>query len=259
MPSSRFLFSSCDDSRHAGDKSIRRLFLPFLKLGVLFLTLVGLIVFVRVFELESILDPAWADSHLRDSAQGGIGGGLLLYMALAAVLPPLGVPRQAVSALGGYAFGALFGAIFSSIGLAVGCAGAFFYSRLLARSALQRRFGKRIQKLDAFLSHSPFAMTIAIRCFPVGSNALTNLTAGVTSIPAPAFIGGSAIGYLPQTIIFALLGSGIRIDPVWRTGLSAVLFVLSTILGIALYRRFKGHQALAEESCLPPDEPGGQL
>lgn len=228
-------------------------------MSVLFLTLAGVVVFARVFELEGILDPAWADSHLRDpSGNGFVSSGVFLYLALAAVLPALGVPRQALSALGGYAFGALFGAIFCSIGLVAGCAGSFFYSRLLARSALQRRFGGRIQRLDAFLSRGPFAMTIAVRCFPMGSNALTNLVAGVTGIPAHAFIGGSAIGYLPQTIIFALLGSGIRIDPVWRTSLSALLFVLSSLLGFTLYRRFKGELALAGEAQCPANDPGAR-
>ena len=242
-----------------GGKNSLRLFLPVLKLGVLFLTLAGVVVFARVFGLEHILEPSWADSHLRDPAAGGLAAsGVLLYLALVALLSPLGVPRQALSALGGYAFGALLGVLFSSIGLVIGCAGAFFYSRLLARSALQRRFGKRIQRLDAFLSHSPFAMTIAVRCFPMGNNALTNLVAGVTGIPALSFIGGSAIGYLPQTVIFALLGSGIRIDPTWRVSLSAVLFVLSSLLGFALYRRFRGEQAVVEDEPPAPDDPGGQ-
>lgn len=243
----------------SGGKNSLRLFLPVLKLGVLFLTLAGVVVFARVFGLEHILEPSWADSHLRDPAGGGlVASGVLLYLALVALLSPLGVPRQALSALGGYAFGALLGVLFSSVGLVIGCAGAFFYSRLLARSTLQRRFGKRIQRLDAFLSHSPFAMTIAVRCFPMGNNALTNLVAGVTGIPALSFIGGSAIGYLPQTVIFALLGSGIRIDPTWRVSLSAVLFVLSSLLGFALYRRFRGEQAVVEDEPLAPDDPGGQ-
>ena len=81
-------------------------------MSVLFLTLAGVVVFARVFELEGILDPGWADSHLRGPAQGGfISSGVLLYLALVALLSPLGVPRQALSALGGYAFGALWGSL----------------------------------------------------------------------------------------------------------------------------------------------------
>ncbi|MDR2488342.1 MAG: VTT domain-containing protein [Desulfovibrio sp.] len=232
--------------RKAGDQahpSHSRLLHSTIKLGVLFLTLAGIGFFAHIFNLEDVLDPTWANSHLRDpSRETFTGGGILLYMLLVTLLSPLGVPRQALSALGGYAFGALFGVIFSSIGLIAGCSGAFFYSRLLARSFLQRRFGGRIQRLDAFLAHSPFIMTIAIRCFPIGNNALTNLAAGLTGIPASSFIGGSAIGYLPQTVIFALLGSGIRIAPLWRTTLSAILLIASSLLGFLLYRRFKGNQ-----------------
>ena len=246
-------------SHDAGKKNLSRTVLPFLKISLLFITLAGMVIFVRFFEMEGVLDPAWADSHLRGDPSGSFPiGGILLYIAMAALLSPVGVPRQALSALGGYAFGALYGVFFSSIGLTMGCAGAFFYSRLLARSTIQRRFGKRIQRLDAFLAHSPFAMTIAVRCFPMGNNALTNLIAGVTTIPAPAFIAGSAIGYLPQTLIFNLLGSGIRIDPLWRTSLSAILFILSSVIGFLLYRRFKGDQVLADETRGAPKDSGGR-
>ena len=226
---------------------ITRLLRPFLKIGVFFLTVVAVIIFVRVFDLESILDPAWADHHLRIASDGSLtgyaGSGTLLYIAMVALLSPLGIPRQALSALGGYAFGAFFGAVWASVGLVIGCAGGFFYSRLLARAALQKRLGNRIQRLDTFLSCNPLGMAIAIRCFPIGNNALTTLAAGITSITAWPFIVGSGIGYLPQTIIFALLGSGVRINPVWRTVVSAVLFVAATGLGFLLYKKFKGEQS----------------
>lgn len=211
-----------------------------LKAVFFFVSLVGLIVFVRVFDLQSVLDPAWADSHLAFSSESGAWKSALLYVSLVAALSPVGVPRQALSALGGYAFGAAYGILFASLGLVCGCAAGFFYSRLLARQSLRPRFGKRLRKLEAFLAQKPFAMTVALRFFPMGNNALLNLAAGLTGIPAAAFICGSAIGYLPQTIIFALLGSGIRVDPLWRTCVSGLLFLLSTAIGLMLYRKFKG-------------------
>lgn len=224
-----------------------------------FLALVAVAFLFRLLGLEEILDPAWADRHLRDSGQGGFAwNNALLYLAMTALLAPLGIPRQALSALGGYAFGALNGAVLCSIGLPLGCAAAFWYSRLLAGPALRQRFGKRIQRLDAFVSRSPFAMTAAIRFFPMGNNALTNLAAGVTSIPASAFIGGSAVGYLPQTIIFALLGSGVRVDPFWRIIVAAVLFALSSAVGISLYHKYKGEQLLDGVAETPVDNIGGQ-
>jgi uncharacterized membrane protein YdjX (TVP38/TMEM64 family) len=87
-------------------------------------------------------------------------------------------------------------------------------------------------------------MTLVIRCLPVGNNLLTNLAAGVSNIPAATFIGGSFIGYIPQTLIFALLGSGVRVDPVWRTTISGLLFAVSTLLGWMLYRRYRVEKTL---------------
>ena len=87
-------------------------------------------------------------------------------------------------------------------------------------------------------------MTLLIRLLPLGSNLVTNLVAGVSSVRATAFITGSMVGYVPQTIIFALLGSGISLEPELRITLSAVLFVLSGALGYYLYRRYKQDRKL---------------
>ncbi len=214
--------------------------LVLFKTGFLFLSILGVIFLVRAWDLQSVLEPSWADAHLRASAQSTTERAVLLYIGLVAILSPLGVPRQALSAVGGYAFGALHGLCYASLGLVLGCATGFFYSRFMARSLLRRYFGARVQKLDTFLSRNPFAMTIALRFFPMGNNALLNLAAGLTSISALAFIAGSALGYLPQTIIFSLLGSGIRVQPVWRVVVSGLLFILASGLGYFLYRKYRG-------------------
>jgi uncharacterized membrane protein YdjX (TVP38/TMEM64 family) len=213
-----------------------------LKPAAFFLTLVGAMVRVRIFDIQGILDPTWADVRLRAEAEGAF-----LYTALVVLLSPLGVPRQALAALGGYAFGAFQGTILACAGLVGGCAAGFFYARLLARSMVRRKLGKRIRRLDAFLSRNPFAMAAAVRCFPLGNNALTNMAAGLTSIPPLPFFAGSALGYLPQTISFALLGSGIRVDPLWNVALAALLFIVAAIVGIVVYKRCKGAEAVKDE------------
>ena len=59
------------------------------------------------------------------------------------------------------------------------------------------------------------------------------------SIGAAPFFAGSALGYIPQTVVFALLGSGINLEPELRIGASVVLFALSAVLGVHLYRRYR--------------------
>jgi uncharacterized membrane protein YdjX (TVP38/TMEM64 family) len=58
-------------------------------------------------------------------------------------------------------------------------------------------------------------------------------------VRAISFIGGSTIGYIPQTVIFALLGSGFNVDLEFRIILSIVLFLASILLGFFLYRKYK--------------------
>lgn len=204
-----------------------------IKGGILCLTAIGVIVAARILEIESLQDAAWVDKHLRG------GTGLLTFLATVALGSAIGIPRQALAFLGGYAFGAWYGLAWTSLGLTMGCASGFFYSRNLGREMIQRRFGERTRSIDAFLCRNPFLMAVMIRFFPLGNNALVNLAAGVTSIPAAPFILGSGVGYIPQTIVFVMLGSGIQLGAEVRIVLSSLLFIATSLLGFYLFQRFR--------------------
>jgi hypothetical protein len=47
------------------------------------------------------------------------------------------------------------------------------------------------------------------------------------------------VGYTPQNAVFALAGSGINLNPVFRIGLATALFIVSALIGVYLYRRFR--------------------
>ncbi len=188
------------------------------------------------------LNEQWIDSEIRGK---GVSGEVL-FVAVAAVATAIGVPRQFLCFLGGYAFGFAIGTALGLLASGLGCVITFFYARFFGKGLVQRLFAKRIKRLDEFLSDNPFSMTLLIRLLPVGSNLATNLVGGVTSAPALPFVLGSVLGYIPQTVIFVLLGSGIHLDPVLRIGTSAVLFIASGLLGVVLYRRFRRGKTLDE-------------
>ena len=121
----------------------------------------------------------------------------------------------------------------------IGCMVTFSFSRFLARRWIAAKFSDRIAKADDFFQANTFAATLLIRFLPLGSNFVTNLVAGVSKAGAAAFVGGSALGYIPQSFIFALLGSGITLEPGLRISLSVVLFLISAALGVYLFRRFR--------------------
>ncbi len=204
--------------------------------GLALLGMLGLTVYLfRVAGLSDALNTDWIDSHVRSRGLLGV----ITYVGLATFFSAIGFPRQLICFLGGYAYGYLLGALLGTLGTALGCAFSLMYARLVGRSFIKRRFGSKISRIDDFLSRSPFNMALTIRFFPLGSNLATNLAAGVTSIPAIPFILGSAIGYLPQNIVFALFGSGVNVSSNVQMIMAVILFVLSTLLGFRIYRKYR--------------------
>jgi uncharacterized membrane protein YdjX (TVP38/TMEM64 family) len=182
-----------------------------------------------------LLSRGWVDAHVRNQGMAGEA----VFVAVGAVATALAAPRQAVAFLGGYAFGVWRGTLMSVAAAALGCALGFWFARFLGRDLAARWMTGRMLRLDDFLSGNPFTMTLLIRLLPVGSNALTNLAGGLSSARAAPFLAGSALGYVPQTLVFALLGSGVSVGAHERTLLAAGLFVASAALGLYLYRRFR--------------------
>lgn len=193
---------------------------------------------LKVSGLGDMLDTHWVDSEIRGHGVAGEA----IFLVIGSVVIAAGLPRQAVCFLAGYAFGLGGGVLWASLASVLGCMGCFLYARLLGRDLVMHKFAARVRRVDDFLRDNPLTMTVLIRFLPVGSNLLTNLVAGVSSVrPLPFFVG-SILGYLPQTVVFVLLGSGIQVDPVQRVSLSILLFVASAILGVFLYKRLRhGH------------------
>lgn len=181
-----------------------------------------------LFKATGLEVTTWLDTAVKS---GGITG-KMLFIAVGALVTALGLPRQMVCFLGGYVCGFIEGsllALFASVG---GCIGSFVYARLLGRAVVLACFPDRICRIDAFLQSHSFATTLLVRLLPIGSNLLTNLAAGISGIRIRAFVTASTLGYIPQTVIFALLGSGMQIDIAFRVSLGVVLFLLSTLLGM---------------------------
>lgn len=202
---------------------------------VLIATLVAIAYGLKTLGLDSLLDESWIDSRIRDRGLAGEA----LFVAVGALAAAVGLPRQVIAFLGGYAFGFATGTSLALVAIVLGCATAFSYSRVLGRGLIAHRFGERIRRIDAFLGENPFSMTLLIRLLPIGSNLATNLAAGVSRVSAAGFIAGSAVGYIPQTMAFSLAGSDVDIDPVLRIGLAVALLAVSGSIGLVLYRKYR--------------------
>ncbi|MFH5925832.1 TVP38/TMEM64 family protein [Roseomonas xinghualingensis] len=180
---------------------------------------------------------AWVDHWIRGQGLWGE----LVFLAAGAAATAVGLPRQAVAFLGGYAFGAAIGTGLALLAQLLGCAASFGWARLLGREwaarRLEGRFGRRLRPLHDRLVANPFGATLALRLLPVGNNLALNLVAGLSSVALVPFLAGSGLGYLPQTLVFALLGDGVAVDRTAQLILGAALFLISVALGVWLLKR----------------------
>ncbi len=214
-------------------------------------TLIAVGFVVQSGVLGELLSEAWMDREVRGK---GIAGELL-FLGVASVATALALPRQVVSFLGGYAFGVVLGTLLALAGTGIGCVLSFFYSRAIGRPLVSTRLGARVQRVENFLATHPFWMTVLIRLLPVGNNFLTNLAAGVSRVSANPFFLGSLLGYVPQTLVFALAGSGVDLGATWRIGIAAALFVASGAIGASLYRKYRHGRTLGAEVDAALEEP----
>jgi uncharacterized membrane protein YdjX (TVP38/TMEM64 family) len=181
------------------------------------------------------LRSGWGRAALNTPAQAGP----VVFVLAGAAACALGMPRQVVAYAAGLGFGTWAGCLLALLAEVAGCAADFLWARLVAREWAARQIRGRLARLDQQLSRHPFGATLTLRLLPVGSNILLNLLAGVSGVAAAPFLLASAIGYLPQTIVFALLGGGVRVDRSEQVWLAAGLFVVASVLGIWLMRRIR--------------------
>lgn len=193
-----------------------------------------------------LLVSGWALTSLGlgDAVRQAGNHGPAVFAGFAAMACALGVPRQVVAYAGGLAFGFWEGSCLGLLAMVMGCLANFVGSRFAARDRVQawldRGQGRQLQRFDRFLSANAFTATLTLRLLPVGSNLVTNVMAGVSGVRAVPFVIASALGYIPQTVVFALLGGGV-LEGVWvNIALGIALFGVSSLLGLVLLRRSRG-------------------
>ncbi len=191
---------------------------------------------LRFLGVEEIVDKAWIDVYIRNQ---GLGGWILFVLG-AGIVTSLAVPRQVVSFLGGYAFGFWGGSVLTLFGTVLGCFLVFATARIF-RAQLAKKYitNEYTTTINTFFQKNTFSATVIIRLLPVGSNFVTNILAGISKARPLAFLTGSCIGFIPQTLIFSLIGSGFQVNTTKHILAGLLLFAISVAWGIWLLQKNK--------------------
>ncbi len=200
---------------------------------VLLVTLVASIAAVTAAGRSLPVD-AWAEM-----LRGGGTGAFTLAGLGGALATAVGLPRQLVATLAGYAFGAAAGFVLALFAATCGCALTMLCARRWLGAPVRGRWPHAVARLEALLRKDLFGKVVVLRLQPLGTNLITNLCAGVVGVRAGTFLAASCLGYVPQTLVFVLAGAGVRSGSRVELLTSGVLFVVSLGLGGWLVRRHR--------------------
>jgi uncharacterized membrane protein YdjX (TVP38/TMEM64 family) len=169
---------------------------------VLFVTVCVLV--VHFTPLKGLLDDL---ESLRNSLAGTGLWAPAVFFAIAALSIFVGAPRLPFCMLGGMLFGFVQGLLLAQVATLLGAYGPYLFARHSSGEFISRRL-KRIDSFARYLEDPTVLNVFWIRQIPIWG-AFTNLCLGSMGVSHGTFIMGSILGFLPQAILFTLIGSGL--------------------------------------------------
>lgn len=168
----------------------------------------------------------------------------LAFIAAYVVMTALSLPASGVmSLLAGALFGVWRGTLIVLLAASLGSTLAFWSSRYVFRSLVQRRFGRHLAAIDRGMRRDGVLYLITLRMIPVVPFFLVNLAMGLTALPSRSFILATQAGMLPATLAYANVGTRLGALDSPSAALSAemigslaVLAALPLLARYALYR-----------------------
>ncbi len=215
--------------------------MPIIKVSVVTL---GLAALVRLPGVRDYLQP---DRIRLLVAQSGWWSYATL-LALGTCLPIALIPRWPFAALCGFAYGIGGGALVASLSGLFGA--ALHYG--LAKSLLSRSERVAIENKPWFrtlqATPRPFLALTAVRLFPLSNFAVTNLVCGLLRIPLGCYLGASALGMLPSTVVYVMAGSGALEGDIRKMVWAVAVAGLAVPAAVLLLNRV---EPLMWAGCLP--------
>ena len=169
---------------------------------------------------------------------------VVLYVAVYILQTAFSLPGGAIMTLaGGFLFGSVLGTIFVNVGATTGATLAFLAARYILRDWVERKFGKRIEPVQAGFAQNAFSYLLTLRLIPAFPFFLVNLVSGLTRIPLGTYVIATSIGIIPGSFFYAFAGKQLgSINSLAEIASPPVLLAL-TFLGLLalvpiLHRKF---------------------
>ncbi len=154
------------------------------------------------------------------------------------------LPGGAIMSLtGGFLFGSILGTIFINIGATMGATMTFLATRYILRDWVERKFGDRIEPIQAGFAENAFSYLLTLRLIPAFPFFLVNLVSGLTRITPGTYIVATSIGIIPGSFVLAFAGKQLGTINSLGEIVSPPVLLAFTFLGLlalmpVAYRKF---------------------
>ncbi|HET6545790.1 MAG TPA: FAD-dependent oxidoreductase [Rhodanobacteraceae bacterium] len=166
------------------------------------------------------------------------------FFAIYVAVTALSLPGAALLTLAaGALFGLIEGVLLVSFASSIGATLAFLSSRFVFRDAVRRRFGERLEAIDAGVDKGGAFYLFTLRLVPLFPFFVINLVMGLTSLSMATFYWVSQVGMLAGTVVYVNAGTQLaRLDSLSGI-LSPTLIGSFVLLGVfPLIARFVVHR-----------------
>lgn len=131
-----------------------------------------------------------------------------VFFAAYVMVATLSLPGGAILTMAaGAIFGVLYGTLLVSFASSIGATGAFLISRYLFRDWLRRRFGAKLERLEAGIKREGALYLFSVRLIPPVPFFVVNIGMGLTPMRTRTYYWVSQLGMLPGTLLFATAGT----------------------------------------------------
>lgn len=134
----------------------------------------------------------------------------LAFVAVYALVVAFSIPGGLVlTVTGGFLFGPVAGGVLAVLGATAGATALFLAARYAFADALRVRAGPAIRRMEAGFNDNAMSYLLFLRLVPLFPFWLVNLVPAFLGVKLSTYIFATAIGIVPATAVFALVGDGL--------------------------------------------------
>lgn len=182
----------------------------YIKYLIIAASVIGIILAVRSSGLTDCLTLSYINgnkSYLQGLLDEHYWASVAAYIALYAGLVALAVPGTVVLMLaGGFFFGVIPTVIFGICGALIGSLIYFLMVRYVFADMLREKYAALYDKFDRQFSRDGISYLLMLHFFPITPFLVINTLAGLSSISIWSFLGATALGILPVSLVYAYAG-----------------------------------------------------